>query len=402
MPMDYSIKTGTGQGGTHNPLKICAPVLGLWEESHLGGAVYDFHNLKGLAALGMEVHIPVVYHLECRQQPGWKIYRIPLRRGYKVGPILVNLFFFIWVVRIWKKTRFHILMVRSPEYLGYFSWLVHRLFPVKTVGLYCHLERENRVQRWFNQKIAHSFSFIVVPSQFTKRQLMGRYRLPEEKIGVVYHGVPESLLTSEKAGNPSVLKEMPLDGKKVLLYVGALSARKNLFFLLDVFEEAKKEHPDILLILCGGRAHPKDRYDMRLRSEVKKRELEESVLFSGERTSLEKTALFHRADIFVFPSLLEGFGFSVSEAMATGKPIVCSNRASLPELIENEVTGLLADADDPAAFAAQLGRLLEDGVLCRRLGENARLVAEKRFTWHRSSEQFSEFFKELLSQGGRP
>ena len=383
-------------------IKICAPVLGLREASSLGGAVFDYYNLKGLADQGIEMHIPVVYRLECRQHPGWKIYRIPLRRGYKVGPLLVNLLFLIWVIRIWRKSRFHILMVRSPEILGYLSWTIRCLLPVKTVGLYCHLEPENRVQRWFNQKIAHSFSCVTAPSQFTKRQLMERYRLPEERIRVVYHGVPEDISAAEEAGNTPVLTEIPLDGKKVLLYVGALSARKNLFFLLDVFEKVKERHPRILLILCGGRAHPRDRYDTKLKSEVKKRELDDSVIFTGERTPFEKAALFRRADIFVFPSLLEGFGFAVSEAMAMGKPIVCSNRASLPELIENEVTGLLSDAQDLGTFTAQLNRLLEDEALGHRLGQSARLVAEKRFTWTRSSVEYTTFFKDLLSQRGRP
>lgn len=85
-----------------------------------------------------------------------------------------------------------------------------------------------------------------------------------------------------------------------------------------------------------------------------------------------------------------------------GKPIVCSNRASLPELIENEVTGLLSDAQDLGTFTAQLNRLLEDEALGHRLGQSARLVAEKRFTWTRSSVEYTTFFKDLLSQRGRP
>lgn len=374
--------------------------MGLREASPLGGAVWDYHNLKGLAAQGIEVHIPVVYRLECRQQPGWKIYRIPLHRGYKFGPLLVNMFFFIWVVRIWKKTRFHILMVRSPEHLGYFSWLIHRLFPVDTIGFYCHLDPENRVQRWFNRKIARSFSFVIAMSEFTKRQLVERYRLPEEKIRVVYPGIPEDIFATGKTEDALPLNGISLDGKKVLLYVGSLSVRKNLFFLLDVFEEVKKKHPEILLILCGGRVHPRDRYETKLKSEVKRRGLSDLVIFTGERMGLEKVALFRRADIFVFPSLLEGFGFAVSEAMAMGKPILCSDRASLPELIDDGVTGLMSDAENPGAFAAQLNRLLEDEVLCRRLGENARVVAEKRFTWTRSSVEYATLFKNLLSQKG--
>ena len=122
------------------------------------------------------------------------------------------------------------------------------------------------------------------------------------------------------------------------------------------------------------------------------------MIFSGERTAPEKRALLWRADIFVFPSLLEGFGLAVSEAMAMGKPIVCSIRASLPELIEDNVTGLLAESDSLSAFTEKMNRLLEDEGLCRRLGETASLTAKERFTWSRSSLEYAALFKELLSE----
>jgi len=364
----------------------------------LGGAVFDYYNLKGLTDQGIEVHIPVVYTLECREQPGWKIYRIPLRRGYKMGLFLVNLLFFIWVLRIWRKTRFEILRVRSPEHLGYFSWLVRNLLKVKTVGIYLHLEPENRLQQWLHRKIAHSFSCVTATSQFTKRQLMERYRLPEKKIKVIYCGIPEDIFQTHKE-NGLFLKQYPLEGKKMLLYLGGLAERKNLLFLIDVFEQIKQKHPQTLLILCGGRFHPQDRYEMKLRGIVKDKGLQNSVFFVGKRSPSEKFALLQRADIFVFPSVLEGFGFAVSEAMAMGKPIVCSNRASLPELIEDGVSGFLADAQDVASFVEKVNRLLGDEPLCRRLGEKARAVARDRFVWSRTSAEYETLFREVLSQG---
>ena len=339
-----------------------------------------------------------MFNLECKEQPGWKIYRIPLRRGYKIGTLLVNLLFFIWVLRIWLKTRFDILRVRSPEYLGYFSWLIQKVLGVKTVGVYLHLEPESRFRRYLNKKIAHSFSCVTAMSQFTKHQLMERYQLPEEKITVIYCGVPEEILRLANSVNGSFLQQWPLEGKKVLLYIGSLTERKNLFFLIDVFEEVKKCNPDVLLILCGDRPHPRDRHDVKLRERVVERGLQRDILFVGKRVGYEKWALLQRADIFVFPSLLEGFGFAVSEAMAVGKPIVCSNRASLPELIEDEVTGLLSEAEDLPSFAGRVNRLLEDEALCRRLGEQARIVAKERFTWKRSSVEYRELFKHLISQ----
>jgi len=235
-------------------------------------------------------------------------------------------------------------------------------------------------------------------SQFTKHQLMERYQLPEEKITVIYCGVPEEILRLANSVNGSFLQQWPLEGKKVLLYIGSLTERKNLFFLIDVFEEVKKCNPDVLLILCGDRPHPRDRHDVKLRERVVERGLQRDILFVGKRVGYEKWALLQRADIFVFPSLLEGFGFAVSEAMAVGKPIVCSNRASLPELIEDEVTGLLSEAEDLPSFAGRVNRLLEDEALCRRLGEQARIVAKERFTWKRSSVEYRELFKHLISQ----
>lgn len=384
-------------------LRVCAPLLGLWEMPTLGGAVFDYYHLKGLSERGIEVHAPVVFHLaNHRSHPGWKLYRIPLKRGYKVGPLLVNLFFLIWAIRIWRKTRFQILMVRSPQYVGYFCWFLRRLFNVKTIALYTHLEPENRLQKWFHRKMVHSFSFVTATSHFTKSQLMERYRLPDGKIKVIYPGVPEDIFEGEEKGTDvSLPKEYSLNGRKVLLYVGALTERKNLLFLLDVLEQVRQKYPHVVLILCGERPHPRDAYEIRLKRSAQERGLADAVIFTGKRSASEKRALFKRSDIFVFPSLLEGFGLAVSEAMAMGKAVVCSSKASLPELIEDGVTGLLAKGDDPASFTEQVNRLLGDPGLCQRLGGKARLVAKERFTWTRSSSEYAALFNELLSERKR-
>jgi glycosyltransferase involved in cell wall biosynthesis len=105
---------------------------------------------------------------------------------------------------------------------------------------------------------------------------------------------------------------------------------------------------------------------------------------------------FREADVLVFPSIwAEPFGMPTAEAMAAGLPVVTTRRGGLPEVIEDEVTGLLVDAADVDGLTRAIARLLDDPSLRRRFGEAGRARAVERFGWDRITNQTLELYRSL-------
>jgi glycosyltransferase involved in cell wall biosynthesis len=129
------------------------------------------------------------------------------------------------------------------------------------------------------------------------------------------------------------------------------------------------------------------------RETVRRLGLEGNVIFTGQVREQDKAPLFSAATVFAFPSLYEGFGIPVLEAMACGTPVVTSNTSALPEVAGD--AGLLVDPYDTDAISQALAELLENQArrdeLARRGLERAR-----RFTWHQVAEQTVRVYKEIL------
>jgi len=111
----------------------------------------------------------------------------------------------------------------------------------------------------------------------------------------------------------------------------------------------------------------------------------------------EKVDLYNLADIFVLPSLLEGFGMVAAEAMACGKPVVASNASSLPEVVEDGKTGLLANPACVDDFTDQVLRLLRDESLRKRLGGAGRERVLRNFSWDVAARKTLEVYQRVFT-----
>jgi len=110
------------------------------------------------------------------------------------------------------------------------------------------------------------------------------------------------------------------------------------------------------------------------------------VVFTGYVPEADKADVFNLADIFLFPSAMEGFGLTVAEAMSSGLPVVASNRGSIPELVMEGETGFVADPAREGDFVVRLLMLLRDAPLRRRLGAAGRARADGLYRWERCVE----------------
>lgn len=261
--------------------------------------------------------------------------------------------------------------------------------------------------RWFyrraNRSALRRAKKIIAVSDCTKRDIIRFFGTPEEKIRVIYEAAAsefreikdESLLTFRQAqGHPerSQRVKMVLDKyglkRPFILNVGNPKPHKNWAGLIRAFAGLKKRGFDHRLILVG----PDDPRFFEPKRLVGQLGLGRDVIFIEFVEKEDLPMLYSAADAFVFPSFYEGFGLPPLEAMACGTPVVCSNVASLPEVVGD--AALMVDPNDIGGLAAAVSNVISDESLRKSLREKG-LARAAQFSWQRTAEQTLEVYKEI-------
>ncbi len=218
---------------------------------------------------------------------------------------------------------------------------------------------------------------VVVDSEASRRDVVRLLGVPAARVRVVYLGVDEALLAPvETAQLEAVCARYGLR-RPFVLYLGGFDARKNVPALLRALAMLPPAIPWQLAI-AGRLPPPHPRLFPDLPRLVEELGLGSRVRFLGYVAEEEKAALFRAAACFAYPSIYEGFGLDPLAALACGVPVVCSNRASLPELMGE--AALLVDPNDTSSFAAALERALTDADLRAELARRGPQQAAK-FRW---------------------
>ncbi|MCL7454180.1 MAG: glycosyltransferase family 4 protein [Anaerolineae bacterium] len=250
-----------------------------------------------------------------------------------------------------------------------------------------HTLSQNLYLRWSTRHNARSATRVLADSEATRRDLIRLYGIPEARIAVVYPGRDESLVPVH---DPLLLDAVQARyGLRApyILYLGTLHPRKNLVRLVQAFAHLQSRASEtayplarLQLVLAGQKGWLYEE----VFAEVKRLGLEGRVVLTGYVAGEDLPALLSGAEAFAFPSLYEGFGFPVLEAMACGVPVVCSGTSSLPEVAGD--AALLVDPLDVEAIGSALFRLLTDDKLSRELVARG-LEQVQRFSWRRCAQQ---------------
>jgi glycosyltransferase involved in cell wall biosynthesis len=201
------------------------------------------------------------------------------------------------------------------------------------------------------------------------------YGCPEQKIRVVPHGYDQALYNDRPVANETtVLQERGLQSGQYLLYLGTLQKRKNIINLVRAYEQLDTALP---LVLAGG---PGWFYE-EIKQAIAQSPKASQIFELGYVDQAEKPVLYRNCAAFIYPSLYEGFGLPIVEAMASGVPVVCSNVSSMPEVAGD--TCVLVDPSSVESIAEGIQRALGDTSMERRA---ARLLRAKQFSWARSAE----------------
>jgi glycosyltransferase involved in cell wall biosynthesis len=231
---------------------------------------------------------------------------------------------------------------------------------------------------------------IIAVSQATARDLVDLAGAPIEKVRVVYEAAESSLRPMRREDAVAAVRERHGVDGPYILFVGTIEPRKNLTRLLQAFSLLRREFPS-RLVVAGGRGWLSED----VFSTANRLSLADGVVFLGDVAPSDLRALYCASEVLAMPSLYEGFGLPVLEAMACGTPVVASDAGSLSEVVGD--AGVLVQPDDPNDIAHGLGWVLgntafRDAIIRRGL---ARAAA---FSWERAARETLDIYRSVLDR----
>ncbi len=236
---------------------------------------------------------------------------------------------------------------------------------------------------------------IVTVSETVAAEVLAAFPAARGKVVAIPNGVDPAFRPADPARVEAIRARLGAP-RGYLLYAGTLEPRKNVELLLDAWETLALRAPDatLPLLLAGPDGWKSAATAARIAALAPR-----GVRRLGRLTSTELIEVMQAATIFVYPSLYEGFGLPVAEAMACGVPVVTSDRSCLPEIVGD--AGLTVDPEDAEALVAALERLLEEGGLAARLAA-AGVERSRRYSWPVAARRLADLFDRVLGRAGAP
>jgi glycosyltransferase involved in cell wall biosynthesis len=323
--------------------------------------VLERELLTALPGAGVTPHILLARH----QKTTLPVERLRWGRGLRwwVMPFVMA----PAIRRCFREHHFDVLRAHSAKFLGPACLRANTGRPI--IMHIQHIDRPDPIEGWALRRADR----VVTISRFSRQQVIRQYGIRPDRIAVVSPGVDHAVFRPCERAR----------GRR-LLYVGGLKARKNPLGLLPILKNVEDAH---LTVVGDG---PLRGQFVR---EAKRWGLEARIaLHTGVRDE-ERARFYHQADVFVFPSSLEGFGMPVLEAMACGLPVVCSHRGALPELVSEPWS---VDPEHPEWFAAKIALLLGSPDLTREVGQR-NYERSLEYSWERCAKEARAVYEQALA-----
>lgn len=236
---------------------------------------------------------------------------------------------------------------------------------------------------------------VIAVSENTKKDLIKMLRTPSHKIDVIYEGVNEEFQMLPGVADAQKDATEGLDIPTFLLYTGVHRYHKNLPRLIEAFSILSPRFPELKLVITGK---PDPLYP-EAEETTQRLGLKDKVVFSGLVSEEELISLYNHATAYVFPSLYEGFGLPILEAMQCGTPVCASNVSSIPEIAgkakDGKPNAVLFDPENPQDIAEKIESVLTNPTLQKELIEKG-LQRVKAFSWAKMAKQILELYNEAI------
>jgi len=289
-------------------------------------------------------------------------------------------------------------LLHAPVYVGPLDAPCPLVVSVHDLSFFRFPDLFPRIKRYylqpFTRMTVRRASVVLASSESTGRDLVDILGASPDKIRVIPLGVDEGMRPLSGSKAVKVFRRRESLPEHMILYVGTLEPRKNLSTLLEAYARLCRE-PGFKhdLVIAGGKGWYYEEIDRT----VERLGLRGRVLFPGFVPDADLPLWYNAADLFVYPSLYEGFGLPPLEAMACGTPVVVSDVSSLPEVVGG--AGLAVAPSDSEALARAMARLLGDGELrdaCRASG----LERAQQFSWGACARKTADVYHQVLENTG--
>jgi len=363
---------GLGIGGTENLLAMSVPYLNREEFSYEIAYLLPWKN--ALTGYFTENGIPVT----CLNQ------RNPI--DLRIIPRLVKLL---------KERQPDLLEIHLP-YTGFFGRISARLAKIRPVLYVEHsLAVQMGLRRFhFLTFLSNSFTYplndyVVAVSEDTRKDIR-KYCLGKSPVQVVYNGIDLQKIALINGNQKDAKRYLGIpEGHKVVGHVANLLPKKRQDILLKAARIVLDVSPDVTFVIVGRGVLEQKLKDLALRLGI-----QDNVIFTGFVEDIYK--VMQAFDIFAMSSDYEGFGISLVEGMALGKPAVVTSVGGMPEVVEENVSGLLARPRSPEALADRLLTLLRDDDLRKNMGQAAQLRVRQKFDIRDRVTAMENIYRKLI------
>ncbi|NKQ39724.1 MAG: glycosyltransferase family 4 protein, partial [Methanosarcinales archaeon] len=286
-------------------------------------------------------------------------------------------------------------IIHSPEDASLFVKLknqkkiitVHDTIPFYFPNMFDFMTRY-RYKILFSRTLKNSDK-IIADSYNTKQDLIKHFKIPEKKIKVIHLAANENYKQLKENEINNIKQKYNLN-YSFILYVGTLEVRKNISILLKSLYKLKKQGIKHKLVITGKKGW---KYKSIFKI-IEQLNLQKDVIFIGYVSDEDLPALYNAADLFVYPSIYEGFGLPPLEAMQCGTPVITSNTSSLPEVVGN--AGIMIDPYDVVELANNMHEVLVNVSLREELSKKG-LERAKLFSWKKCAEEHLKIYEEVYN-----
>jgi len=233
-------------------------------------------------------------------------------------------------------------------------------------------------------------SRVIAVSGFVKQHLTADFKIDSGKVNVVYNGIDLNLFRNFSGDKEKMKADLALSGSFLVAAIARLSDVKGFQYLLRAFKTFAQRHQDAVLLVAG-----EGREKERIKQLINNFDLNSRVKLLGLLKDVRP--LLDAADIFIHPSIVEGLGISIIEALAIGKPVIATFTGGIPEIIRNNYNGILVESCNSSALAEALLKVREDSDFKESLIKNSAFGIEK-FDYRLMAKETYQIYKEVLKK----
>ncbi len=337
--------------------------------SRVGTGQYCFHLLsQWYKEKNIDFHLyhrdPLVADLPPKEGEYWHYHLVKPKKGWLLFGLPLHLATHPKHDVFWSPAHY------MPPYIGSRSVVtIHDLAYEYFPSLF--LPTDLYKLRHLTRKAVKQADHVIAVSSATKQDLINLYGVPSDKISVVHNGYDSEIFNATQKPDKNILDSYHLTPNSYLLFLGTIQPRKNAIKLVQAFHLLKQSGYPGKLVIAGQIGWlARETLEVIRSSPVAK-----DIILTGYISDTTRKALYTYADVYVLPSLYEGFGVPAIEAMGCGAPTAVSNNSSLPEVVGD--AGLLFNASDPADIARAITEIKKD----RSSWVKKSLARAKHFSW---------------------